>query len=269
MKILGCFKIVPDLELVAQEDWAPDAGLHIDTSYVKIQWNCFDESALEMMLKLSDLSEGFDVVYELNALTIGKRQHEPFLKTLYALGYKHAARVGMEEDIIFCPEQIAEMIVNYVSRFNCQDVIVMGSQSSDGNNMKTPLLTAERLGWPCITQVTGVEPVDEKHLMVSSQTEDGTLKQVVKTPVVLAVGNAPSTYLRVPTLKAKMKLGNQPIEQLTPDQLINKEISESVELVSMESIDKSRDTVVITGDTPQEKARKLYDIYLKGRLEKL
>lgn len=50
MKILGCFKVVPDYDLVAEEDWKPDEQLHIDTGYVKLLWNCYDEGALEMML---------------------------------------------------------------------------------------------------------------------------------------------------------------------------------------------------------------------------
>ena len=54
MKILGCFKVVPDLDLVADEDWRTGGGLAVDTSYVKPVWNCFDEGALEMMLRLSD-----------------------------------------------------------------------------------------------------------------------------------------------------------------------------------------------------------------------
>ena len=60
MKILGCFKIVPDLDLIAEEDWTADDRLRVDTGYAKLLWNCFDEGALEMMLKLSDLSEGSD-----------------------------------------------------------------------------------------------------------------------------------------------------------------------------------------------------------------
>lgn len=105
MKILGCFKIVPDLDFIAQEDWMADGQFQVDTSYAKLLWNCFDEGALEMMLKLSDLSEGFDVVYELNALTVGRLRHETFLKTLYALGFSHAVRVEAEEDmdLRFCP----------------------------------------------------------------------------------------------------------------------------------------------------------------------
>ena len=270
MKILGCFKVVPDLDQVAQEDWNADDSLRVDTGYVKIQWNCFDESALEMMLKLSDLSEGFGVVYELNALTVGKRQHEPYLKTLYALGYQHAVRVEAEDNISFCPEYIAELISSYIRNNAAQDVVVMGTQSSDGNNMKTPLLTAEMLGWPCITQVTALEPAGREHLKVTSQADGGTLVQTVEVPCVLAVGNAPCAYLRVPTLKDKMRLGKQPIQNLRPEELTGHPGpgESKVELTELKPVDKSRDTIVIEGSTPQEKAEKLYQMYLKGRLER-
>ena len=269
MKILGCFKIVPDLDLIAEEDWKADDQLRVDTGYVKLLWNCFDESALEMMLKLSDLSEGFGVVYELNALTIGKKKHESFLKTLYALGFASGTRVEAEEEINFCPEMIAEGVANYVKNIAGQDVIVMGTQSSDGSNMKTPYLLAEKLGWPCISQVIGAEPVDEEHLKVTNEVPGGHLVQVIKTPCVLAVGNAPCAYLRIPTLKDKMKLGKKPIELFTMEQLGMHEDASHVRLDSLKKVDNKRNTVVIEGDTPQEKAQKLYDLYLKGRLEKL
>lgn len=51
MKILGCFKVVPDLDLIVDEDWAVEGQLQIDAGYVKLVWNCFDEGALEMMLR--------------------------------------------------------------------------------------------------------------------------------------------------------------------------------------------------------------------------
>lgn len=276
MKILGCFKIVPDLDLIAEEDWTADDRLQVDTGYAKLLWNCFDEGALEMMLKLSDLSEGFDVVYELNALTVGGRQHETFLKTLYALKFEHAVRVEADEDtdLRFCPEIIAQIVADHVRHNAAQDVIVMGIQSSDGSNMKTPLLLAEMLGWPCITQVTAMEPVDEAHLKVTSQEDGCTAVQTVTVPCVLAAGNAPSAYLRVPTLKDKMKFGKKPVEHISPDWetlLGSKEgVSEpAVELVELKQVVESRDTVLIDGDTPEEKAEKLFETYLKERLEKV
>lgn len=224
-----------------------------------------------MMLKLSDLSEGFDVVYELSALTVGRRQHEAFLKTLYALKFEHVILVEAEEDkdIRFCPEIIADLAAGYITEMSPQDVVVMGVKSSEGSNGKTPLLLAEVLGWPCITEVTALEPVDEGHLKVTSEEDGHTAVQVVGVPCVLAVGNAPSSYLRVPTLKDKMKLGKKPIEHIVPnwDQLLEKE--QDVELTELAAVKERRDAVVIEGDTPEEKARQLYESYLKGRLEKI
>lgn len=272
MKILNCFKIVPDLEQVEEEDWAADDHLYIDTGYAKSTWDCFDEGALEMMLKLSDLSESFDVVYELHALTVGKSKHETFLKTLYALGYDKTIRIANEEGLSFSPAAVSGAIAQYIIHYDTPDAVVMGIQSAEGSNMKTPLLLAEQLGWPCITQVTGMEPVDEQHLKLISQTDGGWLEQVVKTPCVIAVGNAPCAYLRIPTLKDKMKLGKKPITVLSAGQVNltdDIEAEEELELIALRCVDKQRQPQVIAGDNPREKAEILYHTYLKERLKEL
>jgi electron transfer flavoprotein alpha/beta subunit len=268
MKILGCFKVVGDFDLVAEEDWTADDQLKIDTSYIKPLWNCFDEGALEMMLKLSDLSEGFGVVCQLNALTVGTQKHESFLKTLFALGFEHGVRIEAEEELAFCPEKVAAWIADYVQEQAPQDVIFTGVQSADGSNAKTPYLLAEKLGWPCVSQVTAVEPVDETSLKVMSEVAGGSLVQVIRTPCVLAVGNAACAYLRVPTLKDKMRTKNKPVERIQPEE---KERSKEaqIKLTALAPVIRKRNTVVIEGETPQEKAAILYQDYLKGRLEQL
>ena len=268
MNILGCFKVVSDLDLIVDEDWEVKDQLHVDTGYAKLVWNCFDEGALEMMLRLSDLSEGLNVVYKLSALTIGRQKAEGFLKNLYALGFSEGVRISVEEEekLLFSPEIVAEGIANYVKRIAGQDVIITGIQSSDGSNRKTPYLLAERLGWPCIAQVTGLEPIDEAHLKVTSQVPGGSLVQKVKTPCVLAVGNAPCAYLRVPTLKDKMKLGRRPVTNLMPEDVGMAKICGGTRLTALNPVNRRRDTVVAKGDTPQEKAGYLYEKYLKERL---
>ena len=66
-----------------------------------------------------------------------------------------------------------------------------------------------------------------------------------------------------------MKLGKKPIERLTIEE-VNEEIPmESAKLVSLENVERKRDTKWIEGATPQEKAEKLFESYLKERLEKL
>lgn len=265
MKILGCFKVVPDLDLIVDEDWAVEGQLQIDAGYVKLVWNCFDEGALEMMLRLSDLLESLDVVYELSALTVGKQKHESFLKTLYALGFEHGIRI-CEEETFLLPERVAEEIALYVRKRSMQDVIVMGIQSSDEGNSKVPYLVAEKLQWPCIPHVIGVEPVDEEHLKVTSQVPGGKQVQTIKIPCVLAVGNVPCAYLRIPTLKDKIKLGKKPVEQIKPEELGMRGGNASVGIVALNPVNRSRDTVLIEGNSPQEKAVHLYEDYLKRRL---
>ncbi len=271
MKLLACFKVVPDMEAINSTDWEVTDSLSVDLSYVRLVWNCFDESSLEMLLKLSDLSEGFPALVNLWALTVGQKNADSYLKTLYALGYERAVRVEEDRDLRFCPEWMAEVISAFVKKENTVDGIVMGSVSSDGNNGMTPYLTAEKLGWPCISQVIGMEPVDDTHVKVVSQQDHGNVTQVVKLPCVFAVGNAPCSYLRVPTLKDRMKKGKKSIEYLDISQLgLKKEISgEGFVLTGLEPVRQERDGVIIEGETAAEKARILYQDYLRERLDAL
>lgn len=268
------------MDLLADEDWVPDDRQRIDTEYVKLEWNCFDEGALEMMRRLSELSEGLDVVYEMDALTVGKKKTESFLKILYALGFSHAVRIEAEEGEYFPPEAVAGLIASYVEKREEDrkyDVVVTGTQSADGSHMKTPYLLAEMLGWPCVSQVTGIEPAGEHYLKVTSQAGGGRKVQLLRPPCVLAVGNAPCAYLKVPTLKDKMSLGKRPIEQIAYEDLFEerkdgeKESGQrsSEKLTELRPVDRSRHTILIEGDSPKEKAAIYYEQYLKGRLEKL
>lgn len=272
MNLLACFKIVPDMEAIDSTDWEVDDSLSVDLSYVRPIWNCFDESSLEMLLKLSDLSEGFCSLVNLWALTVGKKNADSYLSTLYALGYERAIRIEEEKkELRFWPDWTAEVIAAYVRRACEVDAVVMGSVSSDGNNGKTPLLTAEKLGWPCVTQVIQMELVDEGHLRVTSMQDQGKVTQVVTLPCVFSVGNAPCSYLRVPTLKDRMKRGRRPIEYLSWEELgIQDQTNrEGITLEALEPMRQERDGQRIEGEDIREKVKLLYEEYLKERLERL
>lgn len=268
MNLLACFKIVPDMEAISSTDWEIEDSQSVDLSYVRPVWSCFDESALEMLLKLSDLSEGFCALINLWAMTVGNKKADSYLSTLYALGYEKAIRIEDEGDLRFCPELIAGIVAAYVRKFREIDGIVMGSVSSDGNNGSTPLLVAENLGWPCITQVVEMEPVDERHLRVSSMQDHGRVTQLVELPCVFAVGNAQSSYLRVPTLRDRMKKGKQPIEYWKAEDF-SVQTEEKLELEHLEPICQERDGVWIPGENAEEMAEILYRDYLRERLDTL
>jgi len=262
MNILNCFKVVSDLDLLGEGDWIADEQNNVDVSFVRTGWNCFDESALEMLLKLSDLSEGFNVMYNLSALTIGNEKCDTYLKTLYALGYQKAVRIDCENDLRFCSDFVAGLIAQYVGDQGNIDVIITGKQSADGENGQTPFLLAEQLGWPHIGQVTMIEPVDETCLKVRTVTDEGEVTQTIKIPCILSVGNAPNSYLRVPTLKDRLRLGKQPIEV----RKVENQGAAGQGLLKLRAIDYRRAGIIIEGDSPEEKAAVLFRQYLKERL---
>jgi electron transfer flavoprotein alpha/beta subunit len=139
--------------------------------------------------------------------------------------------------------------------------VLLGRQSSIGANAKTHLLVAEMLGWPCITQAIQIDLVDMNHLMVASQMDDGQLRQRIQTPCVISIGDAPNTYMRVPTLKDRMRFGKQPIETLSIREFQLSD--ETEELIDLEVIHHKRAGILIEGKSPEEKARKLYEAHLK------
>jgi electron transfer flavoprotein alpha/beta subunit len=266
MNILACFKTVAEVEMLTDEDWVIDEKLQIDTSFLKPTLNSYDESALEIALTLSDASESAQVPVALTALTIAGSGAGTILKTLNALPFTRVVRIDSHADLRFRPMAVASVLTQYVRNHAPQDVLLLGRQSIVGENAKTHLLVAEMLGWPCITQAIRIELVDVNHLRVTSQTDDGRLRQQIQTPCVLAIGDAPNTSMRVPTLKDRLRYGKRPIETLAMRdfQLAN----ETEALIDLEVIRHKRAAILIEGKNPEEKARTLYERHLKRAVPK-
>lgn len=273
MKILVCFKVVPDLDLLSGSGWEIDSRFRVETGFVKNVLNPYDESALEMALKLADQAAAANQKLDLSALTIGDQRARLFLKALQALNFNQATRIECSEDLHFNPEMTAALISAYVSNYDFPDLLIMGSQSGVGDNAKTPLLTAEILGWPSISQVFNLEPAAGNRIRAASLSDDGIIKQTITPPCVLSVGNAPSANLRVPTLKAIKASADNPVQVISLDDLSPAGFTDHPQqdstLLGLEVIERKRSGIIIEGATAAEKAQALYDNYLKGWLARL
>jgi len=269
MNLLVCCKIVPDLDRLSLGDWVIQDQGQIDTAYVRNMINPFDESALELALRLAEGAAPAG----LTALTIGGRSADPFLKTLLALGFDRAVRLETQADLRFCPEWIAALIAAYAERGGGQEVLILGRQSGVGDNAMTPLLVAELLKRPCITEVIGLEPAAAGMLRVTSQVDDGLLVQVVRPPLVLAVGNATGTALRVPTLKARMLCAKQRIEVIDAAsfdlEAVRERAAQDYALEGMALISHLRAGRIVAGADARATARMLYEECLEQRLRSL
>jgi electron transfer flavoprotein beta subunit len=264
MNILVCFKAAPKVEMFLDEDWVVNQKHEIDTSFVRSELSSYDESALEMALKLSDAAQDLGILLKLNALTVDNRSAVPILKTLSALQFETVVRVEPQADLLFHSTAVAAIVSQYIRDHASQDVVMMGRQSDIGENAKTPLLTAEMLGWPCITQATQIEPADEKHIFVTHQMDDGYARKKVGMPVVISVGDAPCSYLRKPTLRDRLNHAKKTVEVLSMDAFDLP--AETEALTELSILRHERAGKIIEGKSPAEKAKTLYEVYLKPLL---
>jgi electron transfer flavoprotein beta subunit len=274
MRILVSFKVTPNFEALREADWAAaaDSAVGAQTRYVRRVLNCFDESALELALRLSESLTDHGATAELGALSIGGRETEPYLTTLYALGYERAARVPTEASLDFAPNVTASVIAGYVRQLHHSDLVLLGCRSDPGDSGTVPFLVAEKLGWPCLTQVLEVEALGDDRVRVGCMADDGLLRATLRLPCVLAVGNAVVSRLRVPTLTDRLAQRDKSIDVVGAAHLgvdIAAELRrEPCALAGLEVINRTRRGVIIGGGTPREKARVLFDSHLKDMIGK-
>jgi len=259
MEVLVCCKIEPDLERLTEGDWQVRDPGGIDTSYVSLKFSPCDESALETALGLADAGP-----VRLTALTLDGRRADPFLRTLLALRFE-AVRIEPGEDLRFRPGRTAALITAYLRGIRPQDVLLFGRQSSEGGHGQTPLLVAEMLHWPCVTEVVRIEALEAGRIRVCSRVEGGLRTQVLRPPCVLAVGDIAHSTLRVPTLSARMQHGKRPI-QVFDGPALGAEPCQDAVLLGLTPVSHRRAGVRLDGRDPRAAARTLFFGYLQDRL---
>ncbi|MEH0019432.1 MAG: electron transfer flavoprotein subunit beta/FixA family protein [Desulfobacter sp.] len=259
MNILVCFKTVPELERLTREDWVADSHLRVDTGFVTADLNPYDESALEMALRLSDQSGESGTSCTLTALTIGDSSRDPWLKKLYALKFDRAVRLECDADLRFSPEVTARLLAGYIQE-NRFDVILLGCQGGVGDNGMTPFLLAEYLAWPLISHAVEIRPASGNTLWVKSDADDEFLVQEAGTPLVISIGDSPNSYMRIPTLKDKLEYGRRSIEVLQQKAPETGNGNFCGTLVDLERLDYTRKGHILKGASPRDTAAQLYRI---------
>jgi len=273
MKITVCFKTLADYGRLSDKDWVWDERHFVDMSFVRRIFNCFDESALEMALKLPGSEETPADRTELTALTVDDSTGDIFLKHLIAVGYDHAVRVQCDPgiDLRYNPQAISHLIAAYI-RQEAQQLVILGTQGGDGDNRQTGLLVAERLGWPCIGEVTEVVGTGSPGgLKVTSRIDGATLVQTIKLPMVLIIGHSlDAPCLRFPTLKRKLAAKKKKITVLSGEKLgmdSNTWADNDKTLIDLQRPSVNRPCIFMEGKTAREQVQNLYNKHLKARLK--
>lgn len=255
MRVLVCFKIVRDTDLVLAADWPRGpifSAMDLDLSGAPLKYAAFDESALELALRFKAAFEDT----ELTALTVrssstSDSSNRRLLTHLYAVGFQRVVEIVPDGVLEFRQQTVANAIAGFIEDEGGYDLILTGSVAGFGCSGKVPILLSERLSMPAVTGVIDFCPVGEgSRFTPPNSTEvlqgknrqfdpedqcvlrtshgapdsgrallpdvmlerfaDGIKAEIaIRLPALLSINNATDTWLRIPTLKAKLEAKKQ------------------------------------------------------------
>jgi len=177
-------------------------GSGVDLTHAKMTMNPFDEVALEAAICLREQGALNEVV----VLSIGSLLCQETLRYALALGADRALHVSTN-DVYDCLS-IAK-IIQHITLIEKPELVLMGKQSSDGDNNQTSQMLAGLLDWPQLTCAYALN-ITSSHLAGKRDTEYGTETLQVCLPAVISVDLRCNTP-RYATLPNIMKARQKPL----------------------------------------------------------
>lgn len=202
MKILTTVKKVVDVELNMRVE--NGALVEDGLQYVTNAW---DESAVEASVQLKESHDA-----ETTLVSVGGGDNTDIIRRCYAMGIEkgiHVEDPALEKADAF----VYARVIQKVFEAGDYDLVITGKQAQDTDSGQTGILLAEYLGLPCVSNVIGIEVIDDGHIKVSRAGDGGTEIVELALPAVITVDvslNEP----RLPQMRGIMMAKKKPIEQL-------------------------------------------------------
>lgn len=175
-------------------------GSGIDTGGVKFDINPFDEIAVEEAVRLKEQDSSVEVV----VVSIGAPECEETLRKALAMGADRAIRVDSSRD--HDSLTIAHELKAVATDLN-PNLILMGKQSTDGDNNQVGQMLAAILGWPQATFASKIE-IFGGSVLVTRETDHGEEVLQLPLPSVITADlrlNEPRYVALMGVIKAKSK----------------------------------------------------------------
>ena len=199
MKILTTVKRVVDVELTIHvEDGAiVEEGLQ----YVINAW---DESAVETCVQLKE-NKGA----ETTLVSIGGEDNVDIIRRAYAIGIENGIHIN-DPALAEADSFVYAKVLQKVYEKGDYDLVITGKQAQDTDSGQTGIILAEYLGLPCVSNVIGIEVIDDQHIKVSRLGDAGTEIVELELPALVTVDvsiNEP----RLPATRGIMMAKKKPI----------------------------------------------------------
>lgn len=213
MKIAVCIKQVP-----SSSDVMVDPVTHtLKREKAGTTMNPSDLNVLEAALCVKENWE-CPVPCEITAITMGPPSAQEELRTAIAMGADEGClltdRALAGGDTIATARALAEGI----RKIGPVDLILAGSESSDGATGQVGPMVAEALGLPHVTMVQKIERISEREVEVVKRFHHSEVRVSIKLPAVFTFVygcNDP----RLPTLRSKMAAKKKELSVLTNEEL--------------------------------------------------
>ena len=251
------------------------ANVSVDSSTGKVKsagltyaMNPFDEFAVEEAVRLKEKTAGSTVT----ALSVGPESSESVLRDAISRGCDASVLVTGSEF-----EGAGSFTISYalslaLKKLHAEKpvhVVLFGKNTNDGGEGVVGGETAAWLDWPGVMSVKKIDAIDEKSATVWRMMEDGVDVLKVTLPACLSTVkeiNEP----RLPSLKGKMASKKAVIPKWKAAD-IGMKPEEAGQLatavVARYSSPPPRPAGMrITGETPEETAKKLVDVLIERKL---
>ena len=204
MKIVVLVKQVPDSG--AERSLRSDDST-VDRGSANNVINEMDEYAIEEALRLAEAHGG-----EVTVLTMGPDRATESIRKALSMGPDKAVHV--QDDALHgsCAVGTSKVLAAALGTLNA-DLILCGSESTDGRVQVMPHMVAERLG---IAALTGARKltVEGAQLTAERQTDEGYEVVTAATPAVVSVWDTINEP-RYPSFKGIMAAKKKPVQTLS------------------------------------------------------
>ena len=205
MNILVCVKQVPGSSNVKVDE---KTGLLIRPKKGN-KLNPYDLYAIEAALVLKEQYGG-----SVNVLTMGPPQARDVLEECLWMGcdeaYLITDRAFGGADVLATSYTISQGI----RKAGDIDLIICGKQTTDGDTAQVGAETAEHLGIPHLSNVTGILEVDEGSVLVEANQEKMIVKQRIKLPCLICMDSEVNTP-RLPSYRRRKTTEETLVHSLT------------------------------------------------------
>lgn len=211
MKLVVCVSYVPD---TASKINVSLDGKSIEQTGVTYILNPYDESAIEEALKLKEKFGG-----EVDIISLGGEKNKESIQKALAMGADNG--ILLKDDSYRDSAAIASGLAEEIKTLN-GDVILFGKQSVDYDNGIIGQLTAELLGYNCVSVVTKLD-IEDKIVTAEREIEGGKEVVITSLPVVITAQKGLNEPRYAP-LKGIMAAKKKVITEKTPSHCDSKVI---------------------------------------------